>query len=194
LVKLAQDRGKEIAMTDTKDKAAPMASAPMQYRDNGEVAWGEMWENFCALALEGGPPHRGDLLKAQLVPDTHSPTYQQAVQEIVRGIREVSGLPAAEARPGWIGITCPSPAMAGWLAEAIVAEQVEAKAEAHLLLVPVGDYYTVKGEIKNVITAVAKTTHYWGEHLPPEVKQTLAIQAKLAGIGRWLRRLGRTVP
>jgi sirohydrochlorin cobaltochelatase len=60
--------------------------------------------------------------------------------------------------------------------------------------VPVGDYYTVKGEIKNVITAVAKTTHYWGEHLPPEVKQTLAIQAKLAGIGRWLRRLGRTVP
>lgn len=60
-------------MTENKDKAAPMASAPMQYRENGEVAWGEMWESFCALALEGGPPHRGELLKAQPVPDTHSP-------------------------------------------------------------------------------------------------------------------------
>jgi len=178
-------------MTENKDKAAPMASAPMQYRENGEVAWGEMWESFCALALEGGPPHRGAMLVAQPAPDTHSPTYQRAVEEIVRGIREVSGLPAAEVRPGWIGVTCPSPAMAGWLAEAIAAEQVEAHAEDTLLLVPVGDYYTVKGEIKNVITAVAKTTHYWGEHLPAEVKQTLAIQASLAGIWRWVRRLGQ---
>lgn len=88
-------------------------------------------------------------------------------------------------------MTCPSEAMAGWLAEAIVAEQVEAHAEATRLLVPVGDYYTVKGEIKNVITAVAKTTHYWGEHLPAEVKQTLALQARLAAIWRWMRRLGQ---
>ena len=103
-------------MYNGKDKRAPMASAPMQYRDNGEVAWGEMWGSFCALALEGGPPHRGEMLVAQPVPDTHSPTYQLAVQEIVRGIREVSGLPATEVRPGWIGVTCPSPAMAGcWL-------------------------------------------------------------------------------
>lgn len=33
-------------MTENKDKAAPMASAPMQYRESGEVAWGEMWESF----------------------------------------------------------------------------------------------------------------------------------------------------
>lgn len=38
-------------MTDNQDKAAPMASASMRYRDNGEVAWGEMWESFCGLAL-----------------------------------------------------------------------------------------------------------------------------------------------
>jgi sirohydrochlorin cobaltochelatase len=181
-------------MTESKDKAAPMASAPIQYLENGEVAWGEMWGSFCALALEGGPPHRGEMLTAQSMPDTHSPTYQLAVQEIVRGIQEVSGLPATEVRPGWIGVTCPSPAMAGWLAEAIVAEKVAAHAEDKCLLVPVGDYYTVKGEIKNVITAVAKTTHYWGEHLPAEVKQTLAFQARLAGIWRWVRRLGQPTP
>ncbi len=152
------------------------------------MAWGEMWENFCALALDGGPSHRSEMLTAQPMPDTHSPTYQQAVQEIVRGIQEVSGLPAAEVRPGWIGVTCPSAAMATWLAEAIVAEQVEAHAEENLLRVPVGDYYTVKGEIKNVVTAVAKTTHYWGDHLPPAVKQTLAMQEKLTRFVAWVRQ------
>lgn len=181
-------------MAGNEDKAAPMASAPMQYRENGEVAWGEMWESFCALALDGGPPHRGEMLTAQALPDTHCPTYQLAVQDIVRGIREASGLMAAEIRPGWIGVTCPSAAMAGWLAEAIVAEKVEAHAEDNRLLVPVGDYYTVKGEIKNVITAVAKATHYWGEHLPPAVKQTLTVQAKLAALGTWLRHLGKSTP
>ncbi len=176
-------------MTNTPiDKRAPMPSAPMQYRDNGDVAWSEMWENFCALALDGGPPHRAEMLTAQPMPDTHSPTYQLAVQEIVRGIHEVCGLPAAEVAPGWIGVTCPSAAMATWLAEAIVAEQVEAHAEGALLRVPVGDYYTVKGEIKNVITAVAKTTHYWGDHLPPEVKQTIAMQETFTRFVTWVRR------
>jgi len=33
-----------------------------------------------------------------------------------------------------------------------------------------------------VITAVAKTTHYWREHLPPEVKQTLEWQTRLGGL------------
>lgn len=66
-----------LTMANGKDKRAPMASAPMQYRENGEVAWGEMWESFCALALDGGPPHRGELLTAQPLPETHSPTYMQ---------------------------------------------------------------------------------------------------------------------
>lgn len=170
------------------DKRAPMASAPMQYRENGEVAWGEMWENFCALALEGGPPHRGELLTPQAAPQTASDNYQFAVREILRGIQEVSTLPAREIRPGWIGITCASPSMAAWLAEAVVAENVTAHAEDALLCVPVGDFYTLKGEIKNVITAVAKTTHYWADHVPPQVKQTLVLQEKLALFTKWVRQ------
>ncbi len=170
------------------DKRAPMASAPLQYRENGEVAWGEMWDSFCVLAIEGGPPHRGDLLTPQAAPETASDTYQFAVREILRGIQEVSGLAATEIRPGWIGVPCASSSMATWLAEAVVAENVAAHAEGTLLCVPVGDFYTVKGEIKNVITAVAKTTHYWREHLPPQVKQTLAIQEKLASFNQWVRQ------
>ncbi len=170
------------------DKRAPMAAAPLQYRANGEVAWGEMWDSFCVLALEGGPPHRGDLLTPQTAPETASDNYQFAVREILRGIRETSGLTATEIRPGWIGVFCASPSMATWLAEAVVAENVVAHAEGTLLCVPVGDFYTVKGEIKNVITAVAKTTHYWREHLPPQVKQTLVLQEKLALFIQWVRQ------
>ena len=69
------------------------------------------------------------------------------------------------------------------LAEAIEQENVQARWNGVLLLVPVGEYYSVKGEIKNVITAVAKTIHYWQEHLPQEVKSSLALQERI----EWLK-------
>jgi len=69
--------------------------------------------------------------------------------------------------------------MARWLAESIQAENVAARAQQSRLLLPAGDDFTLKGEIKNVITAVAKTTHYWGEHVPAEIKQTFEVQAQL---------------
>jgi len=171
---------------DANDKRAPMASAPLKYRENGEVSWGEMWASFCLLALEGGPPHRGTMLYAQEDADVNSESYRFAVKEIRRGIYEVSGLRATTAGPGWLAVECPSSSMVNWLVEAINEENVQARADGTRLLVPVGESYTLKGEIKNVITAVAKTTHYWQEHLPPEVKQTLAWQARF---GEWQRRL-----
>lgn len=176
-----------------KDKKAPMAAAPIRYRPDGEVDWGNMWDNFCVLASEGGPPHRGDMLYAPLTVSPASPTYQMVVQEIIRGIGEVSGLPAEAGPPGWVKIRCESVGMAGWLAETINQENVEAKQEGNYLLVPAGEGFSLKGEIKNVITAVAKTSHYWRNHLPIEVKRTLTAQARLGQIANWLReRLGRT--
>lgn len=176
-------------------KRAPMASAPMKYHENGEVAWGEMWDSFCVLALDGGPPHRGELLSSQAHPDVNQANYQFATQEIIRGVREVSGLQATHTRPGWIAVECASIPMADWLAQAVQAENVEAHSEGRHLLLPVGDAYTLKGEIKNVITAVAKTTHYWGEHIPTEVKQTLLLQANLVALQKrltgWAKKLFR---
>ncbi|MEM7117534.1 MAG: hypothetical protein AAF614_34195 [Chloroflexota bacterium] len=166
------------------DKRAPMPSAPMKYKTDGSVDWGNMWDSFCVLAQEGGPPHRKTLLDAPAQPHSKSVLYQQVVAELVRGIWEVSGLMAQPHTPGWLAITCPDQGMAGWLAEAIQTENVVARAEGTQLLVPVGAEFTVKGEIKNVITAVAKTTHYWKEHLPPAVKTTLAWQARFG----WLKQ------
>ena len=175
------------------DKKSPMASAPMRYRPDGEVDWGNMWDNFCALAKDGGPPHRGDMLYAPLTVDPISPTYQVVVEEIVRGIGEVSGLLAEAGPPGWVKVSCESVAMAEWLSDNINQENVQAKQEGLYLLVPAGERFSLKGEIKNVITAVAKTSHYWHNHLPIEVKRTLAAQARFGQIANWLRKqLGRT--
>lgn len=180
--------------THSTDSRAPMAAAPMKYLPDGTVDWGNMWDTFCVLARDGGPPHRGTLL----VGDPHgadTPAYRAAAAEIVRGIGLVSALDAAPAAPGWIAVRCASPGMARWLAESIQQENVDAQSDGALLLVPCAAHYTLKGEIKNVITAVAKTTHFWREHLPPDVKRALAAQDRLAAIAdrarAWLR-LGAT--
>ena len=52
------------------DKRAPMAAAPIKYQLDGSVDWGDMWDSFCVLAREGGPPHRGTMLQAQTDADT----------------------------------------------------------------------------------------------------------------------------
>ena len=176
------------------DRRAPMAPAPMKYDEDGSVAWGEMWDSFCVLALDGGPPHRGSLLRAEPGADPASEGYRFAVAEIVRGVPLVSGLIAAQAETGWVAIRCHSAGIAAWLAEAILEENVEARSADATLYVPCGEGFTLKGEIKNVVTAVAKTTHYWREHLPAEVKQTLDFQAKLGNVKRWFTGWLRRTP
>lgn len=165
-----------------------MAAAPMKYRDDGSADWGNMWDSFCALALDGGPPHRDTMLHASHDIRHQGEQYTAVVDEIVRGIALVSGLQAAAATPGWIAVDCRDAAMAAWLSEAINGENVQARSQGATLFVPAGDNWQLCGEIKNVITAVAKTTHYWHEHVPPASKQTLALQLLLE---RWLSRLRR---
>jgi sirohydrochlorin cobaltochelatase len=142
-----------------------MAAAPMKYSADGSVDWGNMWDTFCALAQEGGPSHRGALLRAPTAADPKSAAYQFALAEIARGIARVSGLESTPAEPGWLAVDCPVPGMADWLAAAIYAEQVQARADGRTLYLPVGEWCDVTREIKNVITVVAKTTHYWLDHL-----------------------------
>jgi len=134
------------------------------------------------------------MLVAEEDADTTSPGYRVALAEISRGVRAVSGLTATPATPGWIAIACPSAAMARWLCAAIVQENVHARCDGPLLLVPVGAHYPLTGEIKNVITAVAKTTHYWGEHLPPEVRLALQWEVRLVRLKAVLTRRFRRPP
>lgn len=173
--------------TAQPDPRTPMASAPLVYNEDQTVAWDQMWDSFCVLASAGGPPHRGTMLHAQIGADPTCPGYRAAVAEIVRGIRLVSGLQAAPAEPGWIAVECPEESMARWLSEQIAQENVASFQRGLCFYVPVGEHFTLKGEVKNVITAVAKTTHYWREHLAPEIKSSLAWEARLRSLLAWVR-------
>jgi hypothetical protein len=119
------------------------------------------------------------MLQPQPVADVQSPGYQTAVQEIIRGIKLVSGLTAQPAQPGWVAVECGQVTRARWLSDQIQQENVAAYAEGSQLFLPVGEDFTLKGEIKNVITVVAKTTHYWGDHLAPALKNSLVWEERL---------------
>jgi len=97
-------------------------------------------------------------------------THEHVVQELARGIRMVTGLDVIDGPPGWIGVTCESQEMAIWLMRAILVENVMARREGTMLYLPAGPRFTPGGEIKNVVTAVAKTHHYWREHVTSRVR------------------------
>ncbi len=148
--------------------SAPMGTAPMRYTENGQVAWDEMWIDFCDLALAGGPPHRDNLLEP-VSPDevkADMESYERVVSEIERGWRLVTGLPTVRSEKlGWIGLQCHNEEMALWLLRAIVVENVCVRREGTILYLPAGPDFRVDKEIKNVVTVVAKTYHYWTEHI-----------------------------
>jgi sirohydrochlorin cobaltochelatase len=144
-----------------------MRSAEIKYDAEGRVAWDTMWQDFCDLALVGGPPHRGTLLEPVspegVLADPEG--YERVVRELERGIGMVTGLSIVHSDTlGWIGMQCESEAMAVWLLRAIIVENVTVRREGHVLYFPAGPCFQLENEIKNVITVVAKTHHYWQDH------------------------------
>jgi cation diffusion facilitator family transporter len=148
--------------------AAPMGAAALKLDPEGNAAWDEIWTDFCDLAIAGGPSHRGTLLEpvnpASALADPEG--YERVLHELERGIRMVTGAEVIRSEaPGWIGMQCESEAMALWLLRAIVVENVSVRREGTTLFFPAGPDYRLEREIKNVITVIAKTTHYWKEHV-----------------------------
>ena len=145
-----------------------MSAAPFVWRRDGRPDWGAMWTTFCDLALYGGPPQRGAesaLLAPDRAADASTAAPSTILAELQRGILETTGLAAEAADPGWIAIVCESRRMAAWLCAAIILENVDARIEADRLLVPAGSDFVLEDQIRSVITVVAKTHHYWREHL-----------------------------
>jgi sirohydrochlorin cobaltochelatase len=154
--------------------AAPMGAADLIFDAEGRVAWDRMWvlddpnSSFCELALAGGPPHRGELLEpvAPDVAQADREGYTRVLTELLRGIQMTTGLKGVRSRaPGWVGVQCESEEMAIWLLRAIVVENICVRREGVLLFLPAGPRFRLEHEIRNVITALAKTHHYWKEHL-----------------------------
>ncbi len=147
--------------------STPMGSAPMRYNAQGQVAWELMWTDFCDLALAGGPSHRDTLLEPPSPEEVRADpsNYKRVQAEIERGLGLVTDLKIVLVeQPGWIGVQCDDEQMAIWLLRAIIVENVCVRREGSLLLLPVGPAFQLEKEIKNVITVMAKTYHYWTEH------------------------------
>ena len=84
--------------------------------------------------------------------------------------------------PGWVRVECYSATMAGWLLRAITMENVAVRADGVFLDLPVSPAFRLEKEIKNVITVIAKTSHYWLEHMP--LGQQRAIAALFSDLHR----------
>ena len=146
---------------------APMGSAPLRFDRDGRVAWNDMWTSFCDLAMAGGPPHKGMLLEPGTAAaiDAAPERYREVVEEICRGLHMVTGLEVNSSPVrGWVRVTCLTTEMAGWLLRAITMENVAVRADGQTVDVPAAPHFRVSKEIKNVVTVVAKTTHYWLSH------------------------------
>jgi hypothetical protein len=168
---------------ESYDEVQPvsMGSAGLKYGLDGLVAWNEIWGSFCDLAMAGGPPHKGTLLEpaSAAAIAAQAGRYREVTDEVCRGIEMVTQLPAEVAPAasrdiGWIRVECLSPTMAGWLARAIVMENVAARCDGNWLSLPAGPGFRLEKEIKNVVTVIAKTCHYWLGHMPRTQQRAIA--------------------
>ena len=164
---------------DRYDEVQPvsMGTAGVRYAADGRIAWDQMWGSFCDLALAGGPPHKGTLLEPASADEIQADpaAYAAVVAEICRGIMMVTDLEAARSpNPGWVRLQCPTRGMAAWLLRAIVMENIAVRADGTTLELPAGPSYRLHKEIKNVITVIAKTAHYWVGHMAVMHRQTIA--------------------
>jgi sirohydrochlorin cobaltochelatase len=155
----------------------PMKGAGLKFRPDGSVAWNEIWGSFCDLALAGGPPHKGKLLEPGTPeaigadPDRH----EEVTEEICRGVRMTTDLDAEPSpTPGWVRVLGLTDGMAGWLLRAITMENVAAHREGLTLDLPAAPHFRLEKEIKNVVTVIAKTSHYWVGHMPPSQQRAIA--------------------
>jgi sirohydrochlorin cobaltochelatase len=154
-----------------------MGSAGLKYAGDGTVAWDQMWGSFCDLAMAGGPPHKGALLEPGLRTEVkaQSDRYREVVDEICRGVTMVTDLSSnTSSTPGWVSVDCYSEGMAAWLLRAITMENVAVRAEGRTLELPAAPGFRLEKEIKNVITVIAKTCHYWLGHIPRSQKVDIA--------------------
>ncbi len=158
-------------------KPVSMGSAGLKFDASGRVAWDEIWKTFCDLAMAGGPPHRGTLLEPGKLPEIESQPeqYQTVVEEICRGIRMVSGLTVQQSpNPGWVHLSCTDAGMATWMARAITMENISAHADKTIVKLPAAPHFRLEKEIKNVVTSVAKTAHYFVDHIGPGQQRAIA--------------------
>jgi hypothetical protein len=146
-------------------KNVPMSSAPFIYDSDGKPAWDKMWDAYCNLAAEGGPPHRGEMLRSKGTANNfNSDQYKYAVSEIERAFGQIIPYKFESTNNGYIKVTLKNKNMAKWFSDIINKENVECQVKDADIFLPVNDDFTLEKEIKNVVTVMGKAFHYWSRH------------------------------
>jgi hypothetical protein len=147
-----------------------MGSAGLKYRFRWPRSLERNLGKLLRLGHGGGPPHRGTLLEPATEAEIRGRSREIQVSWRTRSAVASAWCPTlrvddAAPNPGWIDLFGPSTGMAGWMARAIVMENVSARAERQRRAASCGPRFRLEKEIKNVVTSVAKTAHYFVDHI-----------------------------
>jgi hypothetical protein len=111
--------------------------------------------------------------------------YHLVCGELLRGIAMAAKLAAQPgSAPGWLVVACTDEPMAAWMLRAVMAENVFVRRRGNAIEVPAAPTFRLAKEVKNVVVALAKTSHYWSYHLNAEEKTraSAVLQASEASL------------
>lgn len=139
--------------------------------DQGQVDWRGFFDDLDLtgshrdIALAGGDPRRDALIEPAEPRLTSGPAYDALTDELARGLRETTKTPVFVGPAGWIGITCESEPMAGWVIRALAAENIAVRREGSTVFLPVSADFTVESEILDMVLAAASALHFFEDHI-----------------------------
>lgn len=167
----AVENGASLATIEPRETAANAQKTIAEFirNEDGSPNWVAMWVTYAELALYGGPSARS--VQTAINPPTPEELENRsecdAVAEIQRGILETTGLDSEPDpdEPGWLKVYTYGPKMAAWLAASMILENVSARSRDDVLYVPASPHFTLEDQVRSIINVVAKTNHYWQEHI-----------------------------
>ena len=152
----------------------------LQFRDDGRPDWSDDVAGVLragAVRRPAAPRHDGRSRHRPEPVETRS-FVDEMIEEIGRGIEETTGLIARRRREAG----CASVRLQAHGRVDVrdhLLENVDARIEDEVLYVPGDAGFDLKDQVKSVITVVAKTHHYWQEHIANEDGESAArAQAK----------------
>jgi len=173
---LAKTRGTGVEGVEPLLLPSASVTPPLSLDDDGAPDWKAFAAAAGELALFNGAPAR-TAAAAIDAPDPNGDTMRlnDVVMELRRGIFEVTGLFSEPVAPCWLAVSCDSRRMAAWVTAAMLLENVEARAEGDVLLVPASPDYRLEDEGVAIIAALAKVLRYWRDHLAPREETDAAL-------------------
>ena len=176
----------------TKNPAQADAIGRIEVRRRGSGGVDQIWGGFCDLAMAGDPRTRARCSSRDAGRIDAAFDRYDEVSEICRGSgwSPTCGRRRHQGRAG--SVSRVKRRMAGWLLRAIVDGERRGPAPRRDSRTAGRAAFRLDREIKNVITVIAKTCHYWLGHMPAQQRAIADLFAGWPGVAA--HRTGRRDP